>query len=169
MSTVLIDIRPACSRDAVGISKVHDEAWETAYRGIIPAVTLGKMMARRGPDYWSRLTARRGAGTMVLVFDGEVAGYATLGPNRVKRLAYGGEIYELYLMPTHQGIGLGRRVFREARKVLNANKLNGLVVWALEDNVQARQFYTALGGVEVARTIEPFGEAKLTKIAFGWK
>lgn len=169
MSTVVIDVRPATAKDAVGISEVHDEAWATAYRGIIPAVTLEKMMARRGPAYWSRLTSRGGAGTLVLAFDGEVAGYATLGPNRVKRLSYGGEIYELYLRPTHQGIGLGRRVFREARKVLGANRLEGLVVWALEENTQARHFYGALGGIEVARTYEPFGDAKLSKIAFAWR
>ncbi len=169
MSTVVIDVRPATARDAAGISEVHDEAWATAYTGIIPAVALQKMMARRGPAYWSRMTARGGAGTLVLSFDGAVAGYATLGPNRVKRLAYGGEIYELYVRPTHQGIGLGRRIFREARKVLKANKLDGLVVWALEDNAQARQFYSALGGIEVARTYEPFGDAKLSKIAFAWR
>jgi len=169
MSTVTIDVRPARTGDARGISKVHDEAWETAYRGVIPAVTLGKMLARRGPAYWHRLASRGGAGTMVLLFDGEIAGYATLGANRVKRLPYAGEIYELYLRPTHQGIGLGRRVFREARKVLHANALSGLVVWALEENAQANRFYVALGGIEVTRTTEPFGDATLTKIAYGWE
>jgi GNAT superfamily N-acetyltransferase len=169
MSTVVIDVRPARASDAVGISEVHDEAWTTAYRGIIPAVALEKMMARRGPAYWGRLTARGGAGTLVLAFDGSIAGYATLGPNRVKRLNYGGEVYELYIRPTHQGAGLGRRLFREARRVLKANKLDGLVVWALADNMQARQFYSVLGGIEVARTFEPFGDAKLAKVAFAWR
>lgn len=168
MSTTLVDVRPARGSDAVGISEVHDEAWSTAYRGIIPAVALEKMMARRGPAYWRRLTMRGGAGTLVLIFDGDVAGYATLGPNRVRRLNYGAEIYELYLRPTHQGVGLGKRLFRESRRVLSANKLTGLVVWALEDNVQARRFYTGLGASEVGRTLEPFGDTKLSKIAYAW-
>jgi ribosomal protein S18 acetylase RimI-like enzyme len=168
MSTTLVDVRPARGSDAVGISKVHDEAWTTAYRGIIPPVVLEKMMSRRGPAYWRRLTMRGGAGTLVLIFDGEVAGYATLGPNRVRRLNYGAEIYEIYLKPTHQGVGLGQRLFKEARRVLSANKLDGLVVWALEENVQARRFYSALGGNEVAKTLEPFGDTKLAKIAFAW-
>lgn len=169
MSTVVIDVRPARASDAVGISEVHDEAWSTAYRGVIPAVALERMMVRRGPAYWRRLSGRGGAGTLVLIFDGKIAGYATLGPNRVRRLPYGGEIYELYLRPTHQGVGLGKRLFREARRVLKANKLDGLVVWALEDNPQARRFYSALGGVEVARTFEPFGDAKLSKVAYAWR
>ena len=169
MSTTLIDVRPARGTDAVGISQVHDEAWTTAYRGIIPPVALEKMMSRRGPAYWRRLTMRGGAGTLVLIFDGEVAGYATLGPNRGRRLNYGAEIYEIYVKPTHQGVGLGERLFKESRRVLKANKLNGLVVWALEENVQARQFYSGLGGLEVAKTLEPFGDAKLSKVAFAWK
>jgi GNAT superfamily N-acetyltransferase len=169
MSTVVIDVRPARAADAEGVSLVHDEAWMTAYRGIIPAVVLDKMMARRGPAYWRRLTSRGGAGTLVLMFDGEVAGYATLGPNRVKRLRYGGEIYELYVRPTHQGVGLGRRLFKEARRVLSANKLDGLVIWALEENAHARQLYGALAGVEVARALEPFGDTKVSKIAFAWR
>jgi ribosomal protein S18 acetylase RimI-like enzyme len=169
MSIVLIDVRPARDSDADEISEVHDEAWATAYRGIIPAVALEKMLSRRGPAYWRRLAARGGAGTLVLVFDGEVAGYATLGPNRVRRLNYGAEIYELYLRPTHQGVGLGKKLFKEARRVLSANKLEGLVVWALEDNQQARRFYAGLGGTEIARSLEPFGDTKLSKIAFAWR
>lgn len=168
MSTILVDVRPARESDAIGISEVHDEAWTTAYRGIIPPVALEKMMCRRGPAYWRRLTSRGGAGTLVLIFDGEVAGYATLGPNRVRRLNYGAEIYELYLKPTHQGVGLGRRMFAEARRILKANSLDGLVAWTLEENVQARQFYSALGGSEVARTVEPFGDARLSKVAVAW-
>ncbi|WP_132805635.1 GNAT family N-acetyltransferase [Tepidamorphus gemmatus] len=169
MSTVVIDVRPARPADALGLSEVHDEAWTTAYRGIIPAVMLERMMARRGPDYWHRVASRRGAGTLVLQFDGKVAGYATLGPNRVRRLPYGGEIYELYLGPSYQGVGLGRRLFREARRVLSVNGLQGLVVWALEENAQARAFYTRLGGMEVARAVEPFGDVRLRKIAFAWR
>ncbi|MEJ8574811.1 GNAT family N-acetyltransferase [Microbaculum marinum] len=168
MSTTLVDVRPARASDAVGISEVHDEAWTAAYRGIIPPMALEKMLSRRGPAYWRRLTARGGAGTLVLIFDGDVAGYATLGPNRTRRLSYGAEIYELYLRPSHQGVGLGKRLFTEARRVLKTNKLDGLVVWALDENVQARRFYAGLGGAEVAKTLEPFGDAKLPKVAFAW-
>jgi ribosomal protein S18 acetylase RimI-like enzyme len=169
MSTVLIDIRPARPTDATALSGVHDEAWSTAYRGILPGVVLEKMLARRGPAYWQRVARRSGGGTLVLIFDGEIAGYSTLGPNRTRRLTYGGEIYEIYLKPSHQGVGLGRRLFREARRTLAANRLDGLVVWALEDNHVACDFYSALGGVPVARAMETFGNKRLGKTAFAWR
>lgn len=169
MSTVLIDVRPARPSDARALSEVHDEAWTATYRGILPGVVLEKMLARRGPAYWQRVARRSGGGTLVLIFDREVAGYATLGPNRTRRLAYGGEIYEIYLKPSHQGVGLGRRLFREARRTLVANRLDGLVVWALEDNQAACGFYSALGGVPVARAMETFGAKRLAKTAFAWR
>jgi GNAT superfamily N-acetyltransferase len=118
MSTVLIDVRPARPSDANALSEVHDESWSAAYRGILPGVVLDKMLARRGPAYWQRVARRSSGGTLVLIFDGVVAGYTTLGPNRTRRLTYGGEIYEIYLRPSHQGVGLGRRLFREARRTL---------------------------------------------------
>ncbi len=169
MSTALIDIRVARPGDAVALSEVHDEAWTMAYRGILPGVVLERMLARRGPAYWQRVARRGGGGTLVLIFDGTVAGYATLGPNRTKRLSYGGEIYELYLRPSHQGVGLGARLFREARRALASNRLEGLIVWALDDNAPAGAFYQALGGVPVARAMETFGDKRLGKSAFAWR
>lgn len=169
MSTGLIDIRAVKPSDADALSQVHDEAWSTAYRGILPGVVLEKMLARRGPAYWQRVARQRSGGMLVLIFDGAIAGYATMGPNRTRRLTYGGEIYEIYLRPSHQGVGLGGRLFREARRVLASNRLEGLVVWALEDNHPACAFYSALGGVPAARSIETFGSRRLGKTAFAWR
>ena len=169
MSTGLLDIRAARPSDATALSQVHDESWTTAYRGILPGVVLEKMLARRGPAYWQRVARRSSGGTLVLIFDRVIAGYATLGPNRTRRLTYGGEIYEIYLRPSHQGVGLGSRLFQEARRTLSANRLDGLIVWALDDNQPACAFYEALGGVPVARAVETFGNRRLGKTAFAWR
>ena len=48
MSTVLIEIRRAKSSDAAALAATHDEAWRTAYRGIIPGPELDKLINRRG-------------------------------------------------------------------------------------------------------------------------
>jgi ribosomal protein S18 acetylase RimI-like enzyme len=74
--------------------------------------------------------------TSILVLDvgGTVAGYATLGLNRARSLPQEGEIYELYLKPEFQGVGLGKRLFTEARQLLDSLGCKGVVVWCLEDN-----------------------------------
>lgn len=65
MSDLLVSIRQARAEDAEGLSKVFDAAWREAYSGIIPGVTLQKMLARRGTRWW-RSTVSRGRPLAVL-------------------------------------------------------------------------------------------------------
>lgn len=168
MNTLSIDIRKAEPRDADAIAEVHLEAWRGAYVGIIPHNALTTMINRRGGRWWAN-AVRRAAGVLVMEMGGEVAGYATLGRNRARELAQQGEIYELYLKPEFQGIGLGRRLFSAARRQLSDRGLNGLVVWALEDNENAVSFYRGMGGSDVAEGVEIFDHKALKKVAFVWE
>lgn len=167
MNTLTIDIRRAEPADAEAVAEVHDTAWRGAYVGIIPYSALNRMVGRRGPRWWAN-AIRRSATVLVLEIGGEIAGYATLGRNRARELPQEGEIYELYLRPEYQGIGLGKRLFSAAREMLVAHGLDGLVVWALEDNDPALSFYTGAGGRDVAEGVEVFDNKALRKLAFVW-
>ena len=168
MKTLSIDIRRAEPADAGDIADVHHDAWRGAYAGIIPHRALNAMLGRRGPAWWAR-AIRRAATVLVVEIGGEIAGYATLGRNRARELPQQGEIYELYLRPEYQGIGLGTRLFAAARAQLAAHGLKGLVVWALEDNSGALAFYAGAGGRDVAEGVEVFEQRALRKVAFVWE
>ena len=168
MNTLTIDIRKAEPRDAEAIAEVHHEAWRGAYAGIIPHRSLNAMISRRGRDWWAN-AIRRAASVLVIEIGGRVAGYATIGRNRARELPQQGEIYELYLRPECQGIGLGSRLFTAARQKLAAHGLKGLVVWALEDNTGALSFYSGIGGRDIAEGVEVFDQKALKKVAFVWE
>lgn len=168
MNTLTIDIRKAEPRDAREIADVHMEAWRGAYAGIIPHRALSSMINRRGADWWAN-AIRRAATVLVVEIGGNIAGYATIGRNRARELRQQGEIYELYLRPEYQGIGLGSRLFAAARRALADNGLRGMVVWALEDNANALSFYAGAGGRDVAEGVEIFEQRALKKIAFVWE
>jgi ribosomal protein S18 acetylase RimI-like enzyme len=168
MSTVLIEIRRAKACDAGAVADAHDEAWRTAYQGIIPGTELEKLINRRGPAWWES-AIRKGSRIAILQFSDKVAGYANYGRNRARSLYYDGEIYELYLRPEYQGLGFGRRLFTAARRDLLQSGMRSLVIWALSDNEPAVSFYRALGGQPVARSSEKFGDKVLDKIAFAWR
>src|ERR687883_271853 len=165
MSTTLIEVRPAKAADATAVASTHDEAWRSAYQGIIPGAELEKLINRRGPQWWDS-AIRKGSRVSVLVFGDKVAGYANYGRNRARSLHFDGEIYELYLRPEFQGLGFGRRLFNAARRDLLQSGLKSMVIWALSDNDPATEFYRALGGRMVARSSERFGPKSLDKVAF---
>jgi ribosomal protein S18 acetylase RimI-like enzyme len=168
MVETVIAIRAARAADAEGISRVHDEAWREAYRGIIPGAALERMVQRRGPAWWAR-AIRGGTRLLVIECQDSVSGYASVGRSRVPALGYRGEIFELYLAPEYQGAGFGRRLFESARKDLNAFGCREFVVWALADNHRAIEFYLRLGGKIVRRAVETFDNETRTRVAFGFE
>lgn len=167
MKTISIDVRRAEPYDARAIAEAHRAAWQAAYGGLIPHRPLREMLERRGETWWRKAT--RGPATLLVVdFAGEIAGYATLGLNRARSLPQEGEIYELYLKPEYQGLGLGHILFKECRRLLKSLGCNGLVVWCLEDSEHAERFFRSHGGTDIAEGMEDFGEQSLKKIGFVW-
>lgn len=161
-----VNVRSGRAGDAATLSKLFADSWLFAYRGIIPHLHLDSMVRQRTPEWW-RSAVRTGDSTLVLELAGKVVGYATLGSAR-QRGPFQGEIYELYLDPHCQGLGLGEHLFEASRHALDMRKLKGLVVWALLDNTPACDFYWRRGGRPVANAFTRIGKVKLEKIAFTW-
>ncbi|HKZ95392.1 MAG TPA: GNAT family N-acetyltransferase [Hyphomicrobiaceae bacterium] len=159
-------IRKAKPADAKALAEVFRLSWQQAYLGIIPHAHLESMIKRRGHEWWMG-TIRSGDGLLVLEHASRVAGYATFGAARV-RGPYQGEIYELYLTPTYQGLGFGEHLFESCRHIFDERRQRGLIVWALAENSMATDFYWRRGGRPVAQTFDRIGGAKLEKIAFAW-
>ncbi len=168
MKTLVIGVRRAEAKDAEAITAVHDSAWRYAYDGVIPARELSRIVARRGARWWDR-AIRRGTAILVLEVGGVIAGDAAVGPNRARNLTQKGEVYEIYMLPEYQGVGLGTRLFLAARRELARFGFDTVVVWALADNDNACRFYRNAGGRKIAKANERFGDVALTKVAFAWE
>jgi len=161
-------IRRGVPSDAGPLAGLFRDAWELAYRGIIPATHLEALIRRRDEAAW-RATLETSDGLLVLEVLGKVAGYASFGSRRGRgRTGYQGEIYELYLGPVYQGLGFGEHLFEACRLALDAKNLKGLIVWALADNVPALSFYWARGGRPIGRTTDRIAGVPLTRVAYGW-
>ncbi len=161
-----VRVRKGAQRDAAALADLFRQSWELAYRGIIPPVHLESIIRRRDKAWWQN-AASAGSGLLVLEVSGKLAGYVTFGRTR-GRSKQQGEIYELYLAPTYQGLGFGEHLFEAARHALDQRSLNGLVVWALADNESAHAFYWRRGGRPITKTTDKVGGVKLAKIAYAW-
>src|SRR5690606_6621168 len=166
MPEIVVALRSSTIQDSPALGSLHRDAWRNAYRGIIPGVALERMLARRGAAWWEHMH-RQGRSVLVVDLSGEPAGYAMLGPARGAR-GGGGEIYELYMRPDCQGIGLGRRLFEASWQRLQEAGCSSLVVWALIENTIACRFYRAMGGTEGGRAHALVGGKRLEKISFRW-
>ncbi len=168
MITGLISIRTAGQDDAPGIARVHEKAWRHSYQGIIPHLHLSRMIARRGPGWWQG-AFEKGMHALILDFDGEVSGYVTFGRSRMRGTPYSGEIFELYVRPSCQGVGFGGRLFHAARAELSSRNLDGLCIWSLACNDRACAFYLHLGGRQISEGLEQLGDEAFRKVAFAWR
>lgn len=155
MTSLVIDVRPAKLGDAAAISDVYAASWREAYSGIIPALTLQKMIVRRGASWWRDIMKRRAI--LVLEVGGSIAGYASFAPASGRMQPGAAEIQELYLAPEYQGIGLGVRLFTAALGRIKSRGYGRVLVRALAENDRANGFYLRHGGTLVARGEETLG------------
>lgn len=160
-------VRRAKPADAKALTEIFAETWRSAYRGIIPHAHLECMISRRGETWWKK-AIKTESHLLVIEAAGKIAGYASCGASRGNAV-YKGEIFEIYIAPLYQGLGLGEFLFEACRAVLDKRGLDGLLVWVLEDNEPAASFYWRRGGRATARSTVTFGTAKIGKIAYAWR
>src|SRR5690606_3189279 len=156
--------------DSPALATLHRDAWRYAYAGIIPGPTIERMVARRGPRWWREMHASGGR-ALVVELEGLPVGYATMGRSRARggiASRPGGEIYELYLRPECQGVGIGRQLFEATRGRLTDAGYRGTFVWSLADNALGCRFYRAMGGTQRSRCRERLGGVALYKVGFAW-
>jgi hypothetical protein len=65
MNTSLIEIRSAEARDTLALASTHNDAWRTAYQGIIPGPELDKLINRRGGKWWEGAIRATSAGSAI--------------------------------------------------------------------------------------------------------
>ncbi len=161
-----VSVRRTTKRDSDALADIFQASWRHAYTGIIPHTQLSTTLDRRDQRWW-RSTLRNSRSHLILEVDGEPAGYANFG-NARQRSRYEGEIFELYLAPLYQGLGLGEHLFEACRASLDDLSLKGLIVWVLRENHPAREFYAHRGGLPNHRRIDLTTGAPLEKIGYVW-
>jgi GNAT superfamily N-acetyltransferase len=164
-----IKIRTALSKDAVEIARIHVEAWRDAYAALLPPEYLARMDPRIEAARWNRAAGSRLENTLVADADGEVAGYAIIGPARGQQTQPAGEIYALYVETDWREQGVGRALVEAAFDRFRKRGLGEAVIWCLEGNFAARGFYQRCGGKLLPRSkVEDVGGMTLPVVGYGW-
>ena len=161
-------VRGATQEDIPDIARVHVQAWRETYTGLIPQEVLDNLSVEKREIGWrSALRERSAASLLVYEHEGEVVGFADVGPEREKHPLYTGELYAIYLLKAFHRHGYGRALFQEAVGALRAAGHGGMRLWVLETN-PTREFYEHMGGERLKQKEISFGGATLSEVAYGW-
>jgi ribosomal protein S18 acetylase RimI-like enzyme len=164
-----IKIRPARTQDATEIARIHVEAWRDAYAALLPPEYLARLDPRIEAARWNRAESRRLENTLVADADGEVAGYAVIGPARGQYAQPSGEIYALYVETDWREQGVGRALVDAAFERFKKRGLARAVIWCLEGNFAARGFYQRCGGNRLSHVkVEDVGGMPLPVVGYDW-
>jgi ribosomal protein S18 acetylase RimI-like enzyme len=137
-----MEIRLANADDSQSIETIRIRAWRVAYRHAFPPADLDALPI--DPERWrSRLRVPPpGWSTFVCEDDGRVVGFVSVGPSRDEDGF--GELYAIYVEPESWSGGAGRALIEAAEEELAAG-YDSALLWVLEDNPRARNFYERAG------------------------
>jgi ribosomal protein S18 acetylase RimI-like enzyme len=137
-------VRPATPADAEAIARVHVRTWQGAYVHVFPAHRLASISLERRAEFWR--SALPGApAALVAEVNGEVVGFASLGPSNDEDGDGVGELYAIYVEPAHWDAGVGRELAATADERLRELGFHEATLWVLDDNPRARRFYESGG------------------------
>ncbi|SIS87880.1 GNAT family N-acetyltransferase [Alicyclobacillus vulcanalis] len=168
--SVIIQIREMKQSDLSTIARVNVEVFRETHRGIVPQAFIADLSYERAEQRFRRMLAKKERKAALFVAeDGySIIGYAMGGLAREKVQDFDSELYGIYILPTHHGMGVGRNLVSAIAKYLKEHNAHSMFVVVFSDNMSARNFYQALGGQKVyVRTIELCGE-NIQEVIYGW-
>ncbi|WP_185962128.1 GNAT family N-acetyltransferase [Palleronia caenipelagi] len=138
MTRLPVEIRPARPKDAAEIARIHVQAWQESYRGLLPDDLLARQDVSARQKIWEQ--ALEQGQTRIVIAPG--AGFAQLGPQREAEFAadWPLELWAMYLLDDAKRRGIGRALWA----ALAPQK--PMTCCVLITNLPAIAFYEAIGG-----------------------
>lgn len=131
----------AANDDPLEISRIYEQSWKYAYKGIIPQEFLDSIPQGK----WVYSLDTQGREHFVCVLDGKLIGTASISASRWESHKDCGEIISIYLLPEFVGKGIGRALFERCVRELESRGFERIILWVLEENRTARHFYERAG------------------------
>ncbi len=143
-------VRPATAADLPAIDRVFRTSFCDTFAHLYAPEDLAAFLALFTPESWARDFADPAFTFQVGEANGEVLGYALLGPNKLPHVTLEGtlELRQLYLLKAAHGTGMAQALMHwildEARR--RGAKRLALSVWS--ENWRAQAFYRRFGFID---------------------
>jgi ribosomal protein S18 acetylase RimI-like enzyme len=145
-----MQIEKATIEDARGIAEVHVESWRVAYAGIVPPSYLAALSVAQREDSWKRQLLDGTPHILVARAAHRIVGFIAFGACRdAEAPSTHGEIWALYVLPSHWSAGTGTALCRSALEMLGKLGFAAVSLWVLSSNRRGIGFYETLGFTRV--------------------
>jgi ribosomal protein S18 acetylase RimI-like enzyme len=135
-------------QDSRAIAEVHVASWQAAYASIVSAGYLASLSVEQREASWKKQLLEGSPQVLVAREGTRVVGFVAFGPCRDPEApSHWGEIWALYVLPSHWSSGVGRALWLAALAFLHAKDLSTITLWVLTLNLRGTKFYTAAGFV----------------------
>lgn len=165
-------VRVARDMDAPGIARVLVDGWQTTYAGILPASFLASFNYDQHEAATRRHLANLPESSTVFVAvgeDGRITGVAHVRQSAESPGGCAAELDALYVLPSFQRQGIGRRLLAEVVRWLPGRGYQSMSLWVLRDNPYRRFYDRAAGNVLADEKQDEFGGLSVTSVAYGWR
>ena len=156
-----IEVRPATLRDAKAIAALHVKVWQVAYSDLLPAEHLKNLSVEKRQAMWREAIEYSEPQVLVAVDAGEIVGFVGFDRSRdPKSKPTTGEVWAMYVAPTHWNKGVGLALWDGARDGLIEEGCTNVTLWVMLRNERAIRFYTLAGfkrELNTAKTMELAG------------
>jgi len=161
-------VRRATVADVEAIARVHVQAWQESYLGLLPQAAIDERPVETRIKQWHNTLANLDRPTFVADENGAVSGFVSGGPILWSGLSTGSEVSALYLLDMAKRRGVGRALFTAMLGELAAREFTSAGLWVLTTNAPARRFYEAMGGRIGETRLDRRGKFVFDDTAYIW-
>lgn len=163
----MVTIELASVADAHAIAEIHVASWRAGYAGIVSAEYLAALSVEQRAASWRQQLAESSPQVIVARDGPVVAGFIATGACRdADAQASWGEIWALYVLPTHWSVGAGRSLWLAAKAAFAAQGMHTVTLWVLALNARAIRFYSSAGFSQEpgSKKLFKLGEQELAEV-----
>jgi L-amino acid N-acyltransferase YncA len=130
-----MQIRKAELGDAQGIAKVHVDSWRTTYKDIIPEDYLNNLSYEQRTKLWKKNITREDSYVVIAENkEGQIIGFADARRKENNEVRNSCDLTSIYLLENYQGIGIGKKLFKDLFMNFKQKGFEEIFVEVLEEN-----------------------------------
>lgn len=136
----------ANEHDAAEVAVLHNRCVRKDYAGHIPDQFIKMPVSERRIAAWRGWINRSKVNTVVARVNDEMIGFTTYHPNNDDAANENSvELVGIYVSEPYWGQGIGHALFTQALEDSMDQNFSEMIVWEIETNLSARNFYQSLG------------------------